>query len=366
MLPMTEGNSPNSPANDPPAYRNWRFWAGCLISLAVVSAVGYWGWNALNATPFGLENPSPQLLTNAAPVQNGDSPLPTVVSGSSYAAIINRVVDPHTNIPDRGSSWVTLYTVEQGDTLSGIASKFDLTWESILWGNSDVLKDDPNFLKPGQVLYILPVNGMFYKWNQKDTLESIAAEYNTTVDAIVDWPGNDLNPLDPVIQPGAWVIIPGGSRPFSWEAPMILTGNTRTFALGPGTCPGKYNGTPGGEPWAWPTTNHNLSGYDFGPSHPAIDIFVYLGQPIYAAQAGVVVFAGWSDRGYGDLVIVDHLNGWHTFYAHLSQWNVACGAQVYTGTVVGLGGSTGNSTGPHLHFEMRYNGVGQNPWGLLP
>jgi murein DD-endopeptidase MepM/ murein hydrolase activator NlpD len=78
------------------------------------------------------------------------------------------------------------------------------------------------------------------------------------------------------------------------------------------------------------------------------------------------VFAGWSDRGYGDLVIVDHLNGWHTFYAHMNQWNVNCGQQVRAGSIVGLGGTTGNSTGPHLHFEMRYNGVGQNPWGLLP
>jgi murein DD-endopeptidase MepM/ murein hydrolase activator NlpD len=91
-----------------------------------------------------------------------------------------------------------------------------------------------------------------------------------------------------------------------------------------------------------------------------------MGQPIYASQAGVVVYAGSSTVGYGLLVIVDHLNGWHTLYAHLSQWNMSCGQQVYRGTVLGLAGSTGNSSGPHLHFEMRYNGGKENPWGLLP
>jgi murein DD-endopeptidase MepM/ murein hydrolase activator NlpD len=363
---MTEEQSSVPATMEIPTYRNWRFWAGCLISLAVLAALGYWAWNAFSAFPSDPVAQASQAATIIQPAA-GNAAIPNVVSGSPYSARINRFVDPHTDIPDRGTAWVTEYTVQQGDTLSGIASDFNLTWESILFGNTDALKDDPNFLKPGQVLFILPVDGMFYKWGSKDSLESVAAEYNTTVEAIVDWPGNGLNPMDPVIPPGTWVILPGASRPFTWEAPMISTGgSTRTFALGPGTCPGKYNGVPGGEPWAWPTANRNLSGYDFGAGHPAIDIFVYLGQPIYAAQAGVVVFAGWSDRGYGDLVIVDHLNGWHTFYAHLSQWNVGCGQQVYTGTVVGLGGSTGNSTGPHLHFEMRYNGVGQNPWGLLP
>jgi murein DD-endopeptidase MepM/ murein hydrolase activator NlpD len=86
-----------------------------------------------------------------------------------------------------------------------------------------------------------------------------------------------------------------------------------------------------------------------------------MGQAIYAADTGVVVFAGWSDRGYGDLVIIDHLNGFHTFYAHLSQWNVSCGQQVYAGSIIGLGGSTGNSTGPHLHFEILDNGNRVDP-----
>ncbi len=373
---MSETAPEPQPSAEIPAYRNWKFWAGSLVSLAAVLAVGYWAWNAFNASPLGFSSPasSPIAGTPAAVVADTGAGLPSV-SGSSFSIDINRSVDPHTNIPDRGSSWVTEYTVQRGDSLSTIAKKFDLNWQTILWGNTDTLKDDPNYLFPGQVLFILPVDGAFYQWKEKDTLESVAADFSlgdeekvpVIMDAIVNWPGNDLNPLDPVIPPGTWVIIPGGQRPFIWEAPMVSTGGTtRTFALGPGVCPGKYNGTPGTDAWAWPTTNQDLSGYDFGEGHYAIDIRTYIGQPIYSAQAGVIVFAGWSDRGYGNLVIVDHLNGWHTFYAHLNQWNVNCGQQVYAGSILGLAGVTGNSTGPHLHFEMRYNGVGQNPWGLLP
>jgi LysM repeat protein len=365
---MSETAPDPSAAEESPAWRNWKFWAGSLVSLAAVSVLGFWAWKAFTASPYNL--------SSSTRVSAGGTPIATVeldpgalpnVSASSYSLQIHRAVDPHTDIPDRGSSWVTEYTVERGDSLSAIAAKFDLTWQSILWGNSETLKDDPNYLIPGKVLFILPVDGAFYQWKEKDHLDSVAAEFHVTPDAIIDWPGNDINPLDPVILPGSWVIIPGGWRPFAWEvAPVSTGGSSRTYSLGPGTCTGKYNGTPGTDAWAWPTANHNLSGYDFGPTHPAIDIQVYIGQQIYAAQAGVIVFSGWSDRGYGDLVIVDHLNGWHTFYAHLSQWNVGCGQQVYAGSVVGLGGTTGNSTGPHLHFEMRYNGVGQNPWGLLP
>ena len=83
---------------------------------------------------------------------------------------------------------------------------------------------------------------------------------------------------------------------------------------------------------------------------------------MYAADAGVVVFAGWSTRGYGYLVIIDHGNGWVTFYAHMDQINVGCGQAIsYGGYSLGLAGNTGNSTGYHIHFEMRYGGVPVNP-----
>jgi len=362
---MAEANPAPQQRNSRPAYLSWKFWAGSGVSLAALAAVGYWAWTIFNSSPAGFFNPAAPPTTAISTTGDVNSTLPAP-AGLAHSVGILRAVAPHTNIPDRGSSWVTQYTVQRGDTLTSIATQFHLKPESILWGNADVLQDDPNLLKPGQLLYILPVDGMFYQWEKSDTLASVAAQYDTTVEAIVEWPGNDLNPLAPQIVVGAWVILPGASRPFQWEAPMLATGRSRTFALGPGVCQGKYNGTPGSDAWAWPTSSHTLSGYDFTSTHPGIDVAIYLDQPIHAAQAGVVVFSGWSDRGYGLLVIVDHLNGWHTFYAHLDQYNVNCGQQVYAGTLLGLGGTTGNSTGPHLHFEMRYNGVPQNPWGLLP
>jgi murein DD-endopeptidase MepM/ murein hydrolase activator NlpD len=369
---MTEGNSPAPMTREAPAYRNWKFWAGSLVSLAAVAAVGYWAWTVFDAAPLGSANPVAATGAVPLPAQNGNSTLPTVVDSSAFVSNINRVVDPHTTIPERGSTWVSEYVVQRGDTLSGIAEQFNLTWETILWGNTATLKDDPNYLTPGKTLFILPVDGAFYQWQEKDTLESVAAEYSyntgdfeTIVDAIINWPGNNIDPLNPVILPGSWIIIPGGSRPFSWEAPMVINGNSKTFSLGPGACSGSYNGTPGSGIFRWPTVNQNLSGYDYSAMHRGIDIFVYLGQSIYAADAGVVVFAGWSDRGYGDLVIIDHLNSYHTFYAHLSQWNVNCGQQVYAGTIIGLGGTTGNSTGPHLHFELLQNGGRLDPRAYL-
>ncbi len=362
-------------AEEPPAWSNWKFWAGSLVSLAAVSALGYWAWNAFAASPDDLAGPNPVPAGSSVATAAIDPDSLPDLSVSLFSVQIRRVVDPHTTIPERGSDWVTEYTIERGDSLAKIADKFKLNWQSIMWANTATLKDDPNFLQPGKKLYILPVDGAFYQWKEKDTLESVAADFSlgetekipVIADAILNWPGNEINPLDPVIQPGTWVIIPGGQRPFIWEVPMVSTGGTsRTFPLGPGVCPGKYNGIPGTDAWAWPTANHNLSGYDFGAGHNGIDIQVAMGQSIFAAQAGVIVFAGWSDRGYGNLVIVDHLNGWHTFYAHLSQWNVNCGAQVYAGSIVGLGGSTGNSTGPHLHFEMRWNGAATSPKAVLP
>ncbi len=116
----------------------------------------------------------------------------------------------------------------------------------------------------------------------------------------------------------------------------------------------------------WPADNHYLSGYDYSIYHLGLDVTVWLGDAIYAADAGAVVYAGWNDWGYGNLIIIDHGNGWHTLYGHLSQVNVVCGQGVAQGELIGLAGSTGHSTGPHLHFEMRAGDGRVNPWWYLP
>jgi murein DD-endopeptidase MepM/ murein hydrolase activator NlpD len=111
-----------------------------------------------------------------------------------------------------------------------------------------------------------------------------------------------------------------------------------------------------------------VSGNEYIPKiHPGIDIAAWTGMPVYASDTGVVVYAGWNDSGYGNLVIIDHGNGWQTAYAHNSQINVRCGQTVYQGDVIALAGSTGRSTGPHIHFEMRSDLYGRvNPWLYLP
>jgi murein DD-endopeptidase MepM/ murein hydrolase activator NlpD len=105
-------------------------------------------------------------------------------------------------------------------------------------------------------------------------------------------------------------------------------------------------------------------GYWYG--HRAIDIGAPTGSAILAADGGFVSFAGWTDVGYCYLVVIDHANGFVTYYAHLSKIYVYVGQPVERGQVVGAAGSTGWSTGPHLHFEVRYYDTQQNPRAYLP
>lgn len=136
---------------------------------------------------------------------------------------------------------------------------------------------------------------------------------------------------------------------------------------GAGECWGPVLAPPGTGAFAWPTDRRHLVGKDFSWRwHPGLDLGGEFDEPIYAADSGVVVYAGWNTYGYGNLVILDHGNGWHTLYAHFNSVLVACGEGVTQGQIIGLAGSTGRSTGPHLHFEMRLGGTYVNPWDYLP
>ena len=112
--------------------------------------------------------------------------------------------------------------------------------------------------------------------------------------------------------------------------------------------------------------NHTLSGNDYWSGHLAIDIGAGEGAAIYAADSGVVVFSGPAAGGYGNMIMIDHGNGYQTLYAHLSQVIAGCGRSVQQGQTIGIAGSTGKSTGPHLHFEVRYLGGFVSPWYVLP
>ncbi len=274
-----------------------------------------------------------------------------------------------TIIPSRPRTTVITYTVQRGDSLFLIAQNFGLKPSTILFGNYEALQDNPHLLKPQQVLNILPVDGAYYQWQEGDNLLEVAARFHVEPQVILEYPGNglDLTTTDITgkgIEPGTWLIIPGGKRPIKdWGPPAITRSNPAVARYyGKGFCGSVYEGAIGTGTFIWPTTDRTISGYTYDPdAHPAVDIGGAEGNPIYATDSGVVVYAGWSDYGYGYLIVIDHGNGWQSAYAHLSAVAVTCGQSVYQGGYIGAMGSTGNSSGPHLHFELAINGVKVNP-----
>jgi LysM repeat protein len=284
------------------------------------------------------------------------------------SAVLARSVEIRTVQPTRARIDVLRYTVQPGDSVFGIADKFTIEPETVLWGNYETLNDDPHLLRPGQELNILPVDGTYYQWQAGDSLLKVADYFDVAEEEISSWPGNKLDPSNPELKPGDWVIVPGGQRAFQqWLVPTIARGQAGVgSAFGPGACTGTYSGAVGTGGFIWPAPNHYVSGNDYWSGHLAIDIAAGVGTGVSAADSGVVVFAGWSTVGYGNMVMLDHGNGWQSLYSHLSQVNVGCGQSVLQGQSIGLAGSTGNSTGPHLHFEVRYEGGFVNPWFVLP
>jgi len=290
---------------------------------------------------------------------------------------IPRLAQVHTTIPSRPRQDVIKYTVLEGDTVFGIAEKFGLKPETILWGNYYILLDDPHALQPGQELNILPVNGTYHEWQQGEGLNGISTYYGVTPEEIINYPANNLDVAkvgdftNPNIAPGTWLIIPNGRREFiSWSAPLGVTRENPASArvLGPGACDPISGGAVGYGAFVWPSNQHAISGFDYSPSanHWGIDIAGNEGEGVYATDAGVVVYAGWNNYGYGNMIMVDHGNGFQSLYAHLSAYNVGCGQSVGQGDVIGAIGTTGRSSGSHLHFEIRAISSWVNPWDVLP
>ncbi len=290
---------------------------------------------------------------------------------------IPRYAQIHTILPSRQRFDITEYEVQKGDTIIGIAEKFGLQPQTILWGNYDTLADDPHRLTVGQVLRILPVNGVLHEWHEGEGLNGVSSYYGVTPEDIIEWPSNHLSAETigdysaPNIPVGTKLVVPGGSRPFiSWSAPLISRKDpAKAKVFGPGYCGAQYDGYIGNGTFVWPSVDNWLSGYDYSPgtNHWGIDIAGALGNAIYASDSGVVVYAGWNDYGYGNVIVIDHGNGWQTLYAHLSEMYVGCGASVSQGAQIAAMGSTGRSSGPHLHFEiMNASGVRVNPWDFMP
>ena len=301
---------------------------------------------------------------------------PSAPELDSYGGI-PRLAQVHTTIPSRPRQEIVKYTVVAGDTIFGIAQNFGLEPQTVLWSNYYSLLDNPHALKPGQVLNILPVNGTYHEWQDGEGLNGIAKYYGVTPEDIINYPSNHLDIATigdlahPNIKPGTWLVVPGGKRDFiSWSAPLGVTRENPASArvLGPGACEPVNGGAVGFGTFVWPASNHKLSGFDYSPStnHWGIDIAGNTGEGVYATDAGVVVYAGWNNYGYGNMIMVDHGNNFQSLYAHLSGISVVCGQSVGQGDLIGIIGSTGNSSGDHLHFEIRAISSWVNPWDVLP
>jgi murein DD-endopeptidase MepM/ murein hydrolase activator NlpD len=292
---------------------------------------------------------------------------------------ITRLAQIHTIIPSRPRQNIETYTVQAGDTVSGIAEKFGLQPATIFAANFDVLQDDPHSLRPNQTLRILPVDGVYWEWQGGIPFGQWAEYFKVKPEDIINYPPNNIDPasvgtdyVNANVPTGKFLIVPAGVYQYHTPGgmPLGITRDTPASAqvAGPGSCPPVNGGAVGYGTFAYPTDKQVLSGFDYSTktNHLGIDLMGLEGANVYAADGGVVVYAGWNNYGYGNMVMIDHGNGYQSLYAHLSSTAVRCGASVYQGQVIGRAGSTGYSTGPHLHFEIRYYGGFINPWYVLP
>lgn len=316
-----------------------------MVGLAAIGLVssGIFGGDAMVAKSFpGVGGPDPRIIETFDPNASGLS--------------LESLIDFKTSVSEKPRSEIIDYEVKSGETISQIAEKFKIDVDTIKWAND---LDSVNSIKPGQKLKILPVSGVSHTVKSGDSLDSVTKKYQASAQAIVDFPFNDI-PDDFKLKIGQVLIVPDGqppevAAPKLKPQPQYLTGqnsNSPSFSA------------PGGGSFMWPTVG-GISQY-FAWYHPGLDIANRSAPAISAADSGVVVVAGWPDNyGYGNRVIVDHGNGYQTLYGHLSNIYVSQGARVSKGQSLGQMGSTGRSTGTHLHFEIRFKGIAVNPLAIL-
>lgn len=246
------------------------------------------------------------------------------------------------------NSMISVYLVREGDTLSGIAKLFGVSSNTILWAN-DLPRGSA--LRLGQTLTILPVTGLKYKVKKGDTIAAIAKRYGADATEIASFNGID----DESLAVGADILIPDGEIAAVAAAPVKrasgILAATLNSSKGTPTQIGYYM-----RPLVGGVRTQGVHGYN------GVDLAAPIGTPILAAAGGDVLIAketGWN-AGYGGYVVIKHANGSQTLYAHQSQVAVLPGQHVEQGQVIGYVGSTGKSTGAHVHFEIR-NGI-RNPF----
>ena len=285
-------------------------------------------------------------------------PLPLQSQDPFLSEAITRQIQLKTQIQDDVSYDITEYVVQPGDSLWSIGQKFDLKPETILWGNEWLSR--AGVLQIGDRLSILPVDGVLHTVQDGDTLESLQTQHGIPALQIFEYIGNEFDLTQAaLLATGQQIIIPGGTSPIFWSEAQPPSAQTET------SYKGNYPNLGTGY-FIWPLAPPYELTQEYWGGHPAIDIDTYLRQPIFASDSGTVAFSGWDDTGYGNLVIIDHGNGYRTYYGHNEALLVSVGQTIYQGQQIAESGSTGNSTGEHLDFRILYSGTFVNPMEYLP
>jgi murein DD-endopeptidase MepM/ murein hydrolase activator NlpD len=249
---------------------------------------------------------------------------------------------------------VISYTVQSGDSISTIASEFEITVSTILWENN---LSSYSIIRPGDKLTILPVSGLTHKVAKGENLSSIAKKYNIEEKKIIE--SNKLTDSSQLAV-GQNLIISGGKKiRYASVSPTRYSGIDviKDLVKSPDAIP------VSGNKMNWPTVGHRITQY-YSWRHHGVDIANKYGTPIYAADAGTVEYTGWG-KGYGYQVVINHGGGKKTRYAHLSKYHVEKGQKVGKGETIAAMGSTGWSTGSHLHFEVIISGTKYNPLNYI-
>ncbi|GIK56810.1 MAG: M23 family metallopeptidase [Chloroflexi bacterium] len=332
------------------------FWkrAGGYTLLLCVGLALFAGWRTVNGaegTAVPAITPA-TLLASSTAVADDTSPTPSssdvpVLTDNSLAP----APYPHTyqgKLPEHNYE---TYVVERGDTPVGIAERFGIKTETILGGNPK-LSQESSLLQTGVELIILPIDGVLHDVQPGDTLEGLVNLYGIPAEQIITYAPNNLE-FPYRLYPDTKIMIPGAVREvFVWTPPTLESVR--------GTGSGIQPLVVGTGSFIFPVNSRNFT-QQFWYGHPGVDIGLAEGSAVYAADTGTVTYAGWNIYGYGNLIVVNHGNGYETFYGHLSGFNVVPGQIVTKGQVIGASGNTGNSSGPHLHFEIRINGNRDNP-----
>ncbi|MCK5211231.1 M23 family metallopeptidase [Candidatus Parcubacteria bacterium] len=254
----------------------------------------------------------------------------------------------------RARTEIVEYVVLPGDTISTIAQAFEVSVRTILWENN---KSSYSIIRPGDKLKILPMSGVSHTIKKGDSLNTIAKKYDVEEEKVME--ANKLA-KGGTLKIGQILMVPGGSKT---SQPSYTTKTYTGFSAIKDIVKAPNAQAAAGNKMNWPTAATRITQY-YSWRHHAVDIAAKTGTAIYASDAGIVEMVGWGS-GYGNQIVINHGGNKKTRYAHLSKFYVSKGDSVSKGQTIAAMGSTGWSTGPHLHFEVIINGRKYNPLNYI-